>query len=208
MESQIRVSLSIVRKVFRAMMLFLFFAIAIPLVIGSIYGIPMGSTLSLIASVAILQAAAPPVGVALGYSPHVIVLIMASFAVGIVVTIIELCHSLAISSERVKNRVEKVENKMEKYPSIKKFGSISCIAIAWIPGIGLYGTPIIAWILGWNRLPAIIFTTIGFVIATIFVLLFASWLSIRQIAMIVAVAVLILVVVLAIRKYVVKRKRD
>lgn len=208
MASKIRLSLSVIRKVFRALMLFFFFAVALPLVIGSIYGVPVGSTLSLIASAAILQAAAPPVGIALGYSPHAIVLIMASFAVGIVVAIIELCQSLALSSERVKNRIDKVGNKMEKYPAIKKFGSVSCIAIAWIPGIGLYGTPIIAWILGWRRVPAIIFTTIGFVVATIFVLFFASRLSIQQIVMIVVAAVLILVVVLAIRKFVLKKKRD
>ena len=206
MVSQFSVSWEALRKVSRAFILFIVLAVAFPLVLGALYGLPAGIILSLIASTALLQAAAPPLGLALGLTPAAIIMIMACFAVGIVVAILEICQSLAISSRRVKEWIDKVGKKMDKYPAIKKYGAISCIAIAWIPGIGLYGTPIIAWILGWRRLPAIIFTTIGFVIAAIFVLFFASRLSIYQILMIVGVAVVVCIALLVIRKYLVKKK--
>ena len=70
--------------------------------------------------------------------------------------------------------IDKLEKISDKHPIIKKYGAISCLFIAWIPGVGVYGTPIIAWILRWKRLPSIIFTVAGFVIAAIFVLFFAS----------------------------------
>jgi uncharacterized membrane protein len=206
MVSQFSVSWEVLRKVSRALILFIVFAVAFPLFLGALFGVPAGSILSLIASTALLQAAAPPLGLALGLSPTAIIIIMACFAVGIVVAILEICQSLAMSSERVKAWIDKVGKKTDKYPAIKKYGSISCIAIAWIPGIGLYGTPIIAWILGWRRLPAIIFTTIGFVIAAVFVLFFASTLSIDQILMIVVVAVIVFIVLFVIRKFIVKKK--
>jgi len=207
MASQFGVSWAVLSKFSRAFILFFVFAVAFPLVLGSLYGVPAGNILSLIASTVILQAAAPPLGLALGLTPAAILIIMACFAIGIVVAILEICQSLALSSQRVKDWIDKVGKKMKKYPAIKKYGAVSCIAIAWIPGIGLYGTPIIAWILGWRRIPAIIFTTIGFVIAVVFVLFFASRLSIDQILIIIGIAVIACIALLGLRKFIIKEKR-
>lgn len=206
MVSQFSVSWEVLRKISRAFIFFFVFAVAFPLVLGALYGVPAGSILSLIASTALLQAAAPPLGLALGLTPTGIVIIMAFFAVGIVIAILEICQSLAMSSQRVNSWIDKVGKKMDKYPAIKKYGAISCIAIAWIPGIGLYGTPIIAWILGWKRIPAIVFTTVGFVIASVFVLFFASRLTIDQILIIVVIVVLACIVLLVIKKFIGKKK--
>lgn len=148
--------------------------IVLPVIIGVLAGVPAGITLSFILSAFALQAAAPPVGLALDLPVPLILAILAWFAVGVVLGIYEICRTLGASSKRVSAFIEKVEKKTRKYPMIRKYGPVTCILIAWIPGIGLYGTPVIAWMLGWKRIPSVICTAAGFLIASIFVLFFAS----------------------------------
>jgi uncharacterized membrane protein YoaK (UPF0700 family) len=204
---RIRAAGAVIRQVFKAVLIFVGLAIAVPLVLGALSGVPSASIVSLVISTLILQAAAPPLGLALGLTPAVILAIMACFSIGIILAILEICDSMSMSSERVRGWIDSIGKKMEKYPVIKKYGAISCIIIAWIPGIGLYGTPIIAWILGWKRLPVLVFTTVGFTIAAVFVLFFASRLSIEQILMLVAIVVICVIAVVGIRKYTRKKKK-
>jgi predicted Na+-dependent transporter len=164
----------VITKLSKAVLIFIGFAMVIPLVIGAVYGISSSLILTLITSTFVLQAAAPPVGMAIGLSPAVIIMVMACFAIGIVAAIFEICEGLSASSAYVRKWIDKIGKISDKHPSIKKYGAISCCFIAWIPGVGLYGTPVIAWILKWKRLPSIIFTVTGFVIASVFVLFFAS----------------------------------
>jgi len=67
-----------------------------------------------------------------------------------------------------------MEKKTRKYPQIQKYGPISCTFIAWIPGIGLYGTPVISWILRWKRILSTFFTVLVSPWPSIFVLYFAD----------------------------------
>ncbi|MDD1654994.1 MAG: hypothetical protein LUO91_04720 [Methanomicrobiales archaeon] len=168
----------VLKKLGRAIIFFIVFAMAIPLAIGYLYGVPAGAILSLIGSAILLQAAAPPVGLALGLEPPGIIIIMAFFALGMVLAIYEACESLGAGSERVRRWIDSMEEKTRKYPQIQMYGPISCTAIAWIPGIGLYGTPIISWILKWKRLLSTAFTVAGFTIASIFVLFFMQYLEV------------------------------
>lgn len=169
MRTRVRSALRVMKEISKALLFFLLFVVVIPILIGVMQNIPPGNILSFIASTFLLQAAAPPLGGPLGLSRYVVLAIMASFAAGMVLVILEVCESLALTSDRVSRWIENIGKKMEKYPVIQKYGAVSCILIAWIPGIGLYGTPIIAWILGWNRWLTVAFTTIGFVIAALFV---------------------------------------
>jgi len=171
-----------IRKIGKALAVFVVIALAIPIGLGLILGIPAWKIFSLIGSTAILQAGAPPVGLGLNliappFEIPFILLVMACFAVGVTFAIFEACESLALGSERVRNWIGNMEKKTREYPQIQKFGPLSCILIAWIPGIGLYGTPVIAWVLRWKRLPAIGFTAIGFLIACVFVLFFAKYIA-------------------------------
>jgi len=168
---------AVIRKVGKAALYFIAFAVAIPIVLGLIFGVSAGAILSLIGTTILLQAGAPAFGAAFGLEPPAILIIMACFALGMVLAIREACESLALSSPKVKKWVDNMGKKTEQYPQIQKFGPVSCTLIAWIPGIGLYGTPIISWILGWKRITSTFFTVLGFVIASIFVLFFMSYLS-------------------------------
>ncbi|OPX69261.1 MAG: hypothetical protein A4E37_00532 [Methanoregulaceae archaeon PtaB.Bin056] len=167
-------TLRVLKELSKALIFFFLFVIAVPVTLGMVLEIPAATILSFLASTFILQAAAPPLGGPLGLSPVTILAVMASFSFGVVLAILEVCESLALTSERVSRWIAKVGKKMEKYPAIQKYGAVSCTLIAWIPGIGLYGTPIIAWILGWNRWLAAVFTTVGFVIAAAFVIFIAQ----------------------------------
>lgn len=149
-------------------------AVIVPILIGLVVGIPAGITLSFILSAYALQAAVPPIGIALGLQAPTVLLFLACFAIGVVLGIFEICRTLGASSKRVSAFIGKVEQKTEQYPMIRKYGPITCILIAWIPGIGLYGTPVISWMLGWKRVPSVICTAAGFLIAAVFVLFFAS----------------------------------
>jgi BASS family bile acid:Na+ symporter len=171
---------AVIKKVGKAALYFIAFAVAIPVGLGLIFGVPVGAILSLIGTTILLQAGAPAFGAAFGLEPPAILIIMAFFALGMVLAIREACESLALSSEKVKKWVDGMGKKTEQYPQIQKYGPISCVLIAWIPGIGLYGTPIISWILGWKRITSTFFTVLGFVIASIFVLFFMSKLVIFQ----------------------------
>ncbi len=164
----------VVKKLLQAVLVFIVAGMAAPLIIGAVTGIPGSSILTLVTSLFLLQAAAPPVGLAIGLTPFSIILIMGFFAFGISLAIFSVCQGLAATSERVNNWIDRLRNTTDKYPQIQKYGALSCIFIAWIPGIGLYGTPVIAWLMKWRKFPSILFTVTGFLVAAVFVLYFAS----------------------------------
>ncbi|MBP1929202.1 putative membrane protein [Methanolinea mesophila] len=164
----------IFRQILKAFFFFFIFGLAIPLFIGVIAGVPVGVIVALISSTFLLQATASPVGVGMGLSPAVILSVMTSFAVGMVLGILEICDTFAQSSEKVRNWLDKVEKKMQKVKIIYKYGSISCVFISWIPGLGLYSTPVIAWLFRWKRLPAVFFTVLGFFLVSLGFLLLSE----------------------------------
>lgn len=157
---------------------FFLIGIGLPLVLGALLGIPLTSVLSFIGSIALLQALAAPVGVLLGFEPWVVLSIMTSFAVGICLAIWELLQTFALTSDRVNRWIGSVELKMQDHKYLHRYGPISCILIAWIPGIGLYGTPVIAWILRWDRILSVVFTVTGFFLASLLMLVIAEGASI------------------------------
>jgi hypothetical protein len=149
-------------------------AIVVPVVAGVLAGIRVGVMVSFIFSMFALQAIAAPLGVPLGLSPPQILFVMAFFGIGIILGVFEICRTLGTSSKRVSGFIEKIRQKTEKYPWLSKYGSISCFLIVWIPGIGLYGTPVISWLLSWKRISSIIFTFAGFMSGCFFFLYLVS----------------------------------
>jgi uncharacterized membrane protein len=89
-----------------------------------------------------------------------------------------LLQTFALTSDRVNRWIGRVEQKMQDHKYLHRYGPISCILIAWIPGIGLYGTPVIAWILRWDRILSVVFTVTGFFLASLLMLIIAEGASI------------------------------
>jgi uncharacterized membrane protein len=162
----------------KILLFILIIGIGVPLTTGILFGIDYPQVLSFIFSTALFQAASSPLGLLLGFEPWLVLFLMSSFALGMILAIWEICETFALTSERISSWIDKVEQKTKGHPFIYKYGYFSCIFIAWIPGIGLYGTPVIAWILRWNRIPSAIFTLIGFFLASLFMMVLASGISI------------------------------
>ncbi|HUU76603.1 MAG TPA: hypothetical protein VMW63_11045 [Methanoregulaceae archaeon] len=171
---QFRIIAIILRQMFKSLAYIIVLAIGVPILIGLAAGIPAGVMLGFVSSTALLQATASPVGVGLDLPPAVILAAMTSFALGMTLAIFEICDTFAKTSERVQQWLEKVEKKMQKVTIIHKYGVISCMFISWIPGLGLYSTPVIAWLFRWNRIPAAIFTVFGFFLVALAFLLLAE----------------------------------
>jgi hypothetical protein len=165
--------LAILRQLAKALMIIIGIGIALPLIIGYIFGIPPGKILALIASTLALQATASPVGVGLDLPPGIIMGVMICFALGMVMGIFEILDTMALTSPKVKGWLDKTEKKMSKLKKFHKYGAFACIFISWIPGLGLYSTPMIAWILRWNKWLSILCTIFGFSIVTVFFMLLA-----------------------------------
>ena len=157
---------------------FLLVGIGVPLGIGILLGIPVTTTLSFIGTIAVFQALAAPIGTLLNIDPWIVLIIMVSFAFGVVLAIQEVLMTFALTSERVSRWLSKIEQKMQDHQSLHRYGAVSCIFIAWIPGIGLYGTPAIAWILRWDRTLSAIFTVVGFFLASLLMIVIAEGASI------------------------------
>ena len=174
MDSEARNRKIIARKFLRAILFFVVIAMAIPFILGFLFGTPLGSVVALITSTFVLQAGAPVLGVALGLSDPAILVTMVCFALGMVLAVFEICDSLSATSQKVQRWLEKVEKAGAKYPQLQKYGVISCFFIAWIPPFGIYGAPVFAWIMNWKRWHAILIIVSSFTTASVFVLFFAS----------------------------------
>ena len=96
---------------------------------------------------------------------------MICFAPGRVMGIYETPGTMALPSPRVEGWLDKIGQMMRKLQKFHKYGAFTCIFLSWVPGPGLYSTPMIAWVLRWNKWRAIICTVIGFSMVSVFLLL-------------------------------------
>ncbi len=153
-------------RLFLAAFMVLSFVILIPLIIGGLFHIPQPAILALITSTLIFQAIAVAVGIGLNIDPLVAIGLTTSVAIGVMIAILQVCDLFSESSPRVAGWLDRIAKKTEKYSFLHHYGVIMLIPIIWIPGIALYGSPIIAWIFQWEEIPAIACMVTGWVIAS------------------------------------------
>jgi hypothetical protein len=157
-------------RIFLVVFLVLAFVILIPLIIGGLSDIDQGSVFLMISSTLIFQAGAVLVGLGLSLDPLTILIIITSVAIGVIVAILQICELFSESSPRVAAWLERIGKKTEKYTFLHTYGVIMLIPVIWIPGIALYGSPIIAWLFQWKEIPSVICMVIGWLLACTFVL--------------------------------------
>jgi uncharacterized membrane protein len=156
-----------------ALALILVLSVLLPLLFGNAAGIPSGQVLALVGSTLILQANGAFAGAGLGMEPWEILVIMILVELGAVLGILAICDTFALTSQRVRNFLEKTEKSMQKYPWVSKYGAASLLILPALPILGLYASVVIGWILRWNRVQSVLFITIGWIGAVIFILLLA-----------------------------------
>jgi hypothetical protein len=157
-------------RIMRAAALVLLFILVIPLLLGLAFGVPPPAVIALIGSTLLLQAAAAVVGLSLGLHPAVVLVFLTSVAVAVMIGVFEVCDLFAGRSRTVQGILLKIDEKAGRIDYLKRYGALMLIPIIWIPGIALYGAPIVAWLFRYPRIASLLCMTAGWVIAGIAVI--------------------------------------
>jgi len=142
----------------------------LPCLIGLLGGIPLLEVLGFIISILILQGLATAAGIGLGFPVGFLVPLMISVAAGVIIGIFRICDLFSERSQPVARQIGKIKELMESHRALSTYGEFMLIPIMWIPGFGLYGTPVVAWILNWRGLRSVLLMLTGWLIACLFVL--------------------------------------
>ncbi|WP_161485899.1 hypothetical protein [Methanoculleus horonobensis] len=157
-------------RVVRAVALVLLLLLIVPLILGSAFGVSPAAVLALIGSTLLLQAAAAIVGLSLGLHPAAVLLFLTSVAAAVLVGILEVCDLFAGRSRMIQGLLSKIDTKTGSIDYLKRYGALMLIPVIWIPGIALYGTPVVAWIFQYPRAVSLLCMLAGWMIAILAVM--------------------------------------
>jgi uncharacterized membrane protein len=145
--------------------------IEIPLVIGLYNQNTVGEIFGMIISIFILQPLAVAVGLGLGIHPVQVMFIMISFGVSVILVLPRICDMFAERSEWLQKNLKKIETITQKSEMFRKYGMFTFIPFIWVPGVGLYGCVMIAWLFKWRNVRAGTIILAGWILAALIVLL-------------------------------------
>ena len=145
--------------------------IEIPLVIGLYNQNSAGEIFGMVASIFILQPLAVAVGLGLGIHPVQVMFIMLSFGITVIFVLFRICDLFAEQSELLRRQLKKTETITQKSEMFRKYGIYTFIPFIWVPGVGLYGCVMIAWLLRWRNARAVAVILAGWILAALIVLL-------------------------------------
>jgi len=146
----------------------------LPCLIGLLGGFPLPEVLGFIVSILVLQGLAAAAGTSLGLPAGFLLPLMVSVAAGVILGIYRICDLFSGRSQRVARQIGKVRQLMEKHQNLSIYGEFMLILIMWIPGFGLYGTPVVAWILNWRGMRSVLLMLTGWILACLFVIAMAA----------------------------------
>ena len=131
----------------------------------------LGEIFGLVASIFILQPLAVVVGLGLGIHPVQVMLIMVSFGITVIFMLFGICDMFAERSEWLQKHLKKIEAITQKSEMFREYGIYTFIPFIWVPGIGLYGCVMIAWLFKWRNARAGALILAGWILAALIVLL-------------------------------------
>jgi uncharacterized membrane protein len=142
----------------------------IPVVIGLFFHISLWSMLGLGGSVLIFQPVAVVVGLGLGIPPVPIMLIMISFGISIIYGLFAICDIFAERSAWLRKHLNSVQTIAGKSTLFQRYGIFTLMPFIWIPGIGLYGCILLAWLFKWRGAKGVGVIMTGWILSTLLVL--------------------------------------
>jgi uncharacterized membrane protein len=145
--------------------------VILPLIIGFFDNITFTAVLGLITSILIFQPFAVVIGLGLGFHTLPLMFIMCSIGLSVIFGLLKTCDMFAYRSEWLSRHLDKVEAIAQKSKLFKKYGMISFIPLIWVPGVGLYGCVMIAWLFKWRGALAITMIFTAWMLAALIVLL-------------------------------------
>jgi uncharacterized membrane protein len=95
---------------------------------------------------------------------------MASVGTGAVFGILALCDMFTNRWQRFDRAIQKVHERANRSKGFQKYGMLMFFPFIWVPGIGLYGCTLIAWLLGWREIRHIMILFLSWMIAAVMVL--------------------------------------
>ncbi|HTY53163.1 MAG TPA: hypothetical protein VMB35_08205 [Methanomicrobiales archaeon] len=137
----------------------------IPVLIGWAGGSPPHHVIGFVIAILLLQGLAPLTGIGMGLPVPHLLLASISVATGVILGVFMVCDIFAGRSERITKWMGKIQATMDKYRVLNRYGEYMLIPIMWVPGIGLYGTPVVAWVLHWRTHRSILLMLTGWLIA-------------------------------------------
>jgi len=145
--------------------------VILPLIIGLFDNIVFTAVLGLIISILIFQPFAVAIGLGLGFDALPLMFIMCSIGLSVIFGLLKTCDMFAHRSEWLRRHLEKVEAVTQKSRLLKKYGMVAFIPFMWVPGLGLYGCVMVAWLLRWRGAFAITMLLIAWMLAALIILL-------------------------------------
>jgi len=145
--------------------------VIIPIYIGFFNNITFTAVLGFIASILIFQPFSVVIGIGLGFDALPLMFILCSVGLAVIFGLSKTCDMFANRSEWLHRHLEKVETITQKSGLFKKYGMVAFIPFMWIPGVGLYGCVMIAWLLRWRGVFATTMIFIAWMLAALIVLL-------------------------------------
>jgi uncharacterized membrane protein len=145
--------------------------IEIPLIIGLYNQNSAGEIFGMVVSIFILQPLAVAVGLGLGIHPVQVMFIMISFGISVILVLPGICDIFAEQSEWLQQNLKKIEKITQKSEMFSRYGIYAFIPFIWVPGVGLYGCIMIAWLFKWRSVRAGAIILAGWILAALIVLL-------------------------------------
>ena len=97
--------------------------------------------------------------------------IMISFGISVILVLPRICDMFAERSEWLQKNLKKIETVTQKSEMFRKYGMYTFIPFIWVPGVGLYGCVMIAWLFKWRGVRAGAIILAGWILAALIVLL-------------------------------------
>ncbi|HUK38893.1 MAG TPA: hypothetical protein VLV30_07245 [Methanomicrobiales archaeon] len=160
----------LINRVDLSLVVVLALVFVVPCSLGLLGGFPVHEVLGFVVTILVLQGLAAAAGVGLRIPEVLLVPLLASVAAGVILGIFRICDLFSERSSRVGRQIGRVKLLMERHPALSTYGDFMLIPIMWIPGFGLYGTPVVAWILHWRGPRSVLLMLAGWLIACLFVL--------------------------------------
>ncbi|WAC04625.1 MAG: small multi-drug export protein [Methanoregula sp.] len=148
----------------------IFGVVVAPLTLAGFAGVPLLHMISLIGSILVFQPFAASVGVVLGIPPLIILGTMASVGIGAIIGILALCDLFTNRWQKFDKAVHNVNEQAHRSAGFQKYGMLMFIPFIWVPGLGLYGCTLIAWLLGWRQIRHIMMLFLSWMIAAALIL--------------------------------------
>jgi uncharacterized membrane protein len=158
-------------EMFKIALILIMGVVIIPLSIGFFNNIAFTTVLGLITSILIFQPFAVVIGLGLGFDALPLMFIICSIGLAVIFGLLKTCDMFAHRSEWLHRHLEKVEAVTQKSRLFKKYGMVAFIPFMWVPGLGLYGCVMVAWLLRWRGFLAITMIFIAWMLAALIVLL-------------------------------------